>query len=69
MIFESFNSIKSLFGDLLYLFFSYINFTLRLPSINFSSEWSLVRAALISIGASAVAAGIAAVMNLNRDRE
>lgn len=41
---------------------------IALPNVDFS-EQSKVKTALIGIGVSAVAAGLAAVMNINNDKE
>lgn len=41
---------------------------IALPNVNFS-EQSKAKTALIGIGVSAVAAGLAAVMNINNDKE
>lgn len=41
---------------------------IALPNIDFS-EQSKAKTALIGIGVSAVAAGLAAVMNINNDKE
>lgn len=41
---------------------------IALPNVNFS-EQSKAKTALIGIGVSAVAAGLAAAMNINNDKE
>ena len=35
-------------------------------TVDFSAEWSVLRAALIGLGVSAVASGLAAIMNYNK---
>lgn len=39
------------------------------PAVDFTAEWSAVKTALIGVGVSAVAAGLAAVKNYIQDKK